>query len=117
MPVAILRRKPVAQSSCNRWERASASTLATQRRVEAFVKAHGGQCSSGGLPVEQRTWEWRACPALPTFSKQRFCELLDLFDGVDEENEFHTIGIGDRQPKAYKNLSCNDRMILGVLKV
>ena len=76
MPVAILRRKPVAQSSCNRWERASASTLATQRRVEAFVKAHGGQCSSGGLPVEQRTWEWRACPALPTFSKQRFCELL-----------------------------------------
>ena len=28
------------------------------------------------LPVEQRTWEWRACPALPTFSKQRFCELL-----------------------------------------
>ena len=42
---------------------------------------------------------------------------LDLFDGVDEENEFHTIGIGDRQPKAYENLSCNDRMLLGVLKV
>ena len=34
-----------------------------------------------------------------------------------QENEFHTIGIGDRQPKAYENLSCNDRMLLGVLKV
>jgi len=38
-------------------------------------------------------------------------------DEEDEENEFHTIGIGDRQPKAYENLSCNDRMLLGVLKV
>ena len=43
--------------------------------------------------------------------------LLDLFDGVDDEDCFTSIGIGDKQPSAYANLSCNDRMTLGVLKV
>ena len=42
---------------------------------------------------------------------------LDLFDGVDDEDEFTSIGIGDKQPSVYANLSCNDRMALGVLKV
>ena len=42
---------------------------------------------------------------------------LDLFDGVNDEDEFTSIGIGDKQPSVYANLSCNDRMALGVLKV
>merc|ERR1719272_144884 len=37
---------------------------------------------------------------------------LDLFDGVDDEDEFTSIGIGDKQPSVYANLSCNDRMAL-----
>ena len=42
---------------------------------------------------------------------------LDLFDGVNEDDEFTSIGIGDKQPSVYAKLSCNDRMTLGVLKV
>ena len=42
---------------------------------------------------------------------------LDLFDRVNEHDEFDSSGIGDKQPKVYANLSCNDRMRLGVLKV
>ena len=42
---------------------------------------------------------------------------LDLYDGIDDENEYSSFGIGDKQPSVYANLSCNDRMTLGVLKV
>ena len=42
---------------------------------------------------------------------------LDLFDGVNDEDDFTSIGIGDKQLSVYANLSCNDRMTLGVLKV
>ena len=54
-----------------------------------------------------------------TYQHLKQCDpaLLDLFDGVDDEDCFTSIGIGDKQPSAYANLSCNDRMTLGVLKV
>ena len=56
-----------------------------------------------------------------TDNKPRYVQCspadLDLFDGVNEHDEFDSIGIGDKQPRVYANLCCNDRMRLGVLKV
>ena len=108
-----------AQRTCDRLPEGATSAERRSERNKIFMRepVDGGGC---------RVFACRACKRLcragsTTDKKPRYVQCspadLDLFDGVDEENEFHTIGIGDRQPKAYENLSCNDRMLLGVLKV
>jgi len=73
--------------------------------------AAGAVCSLAGLARAGNTSD----------NKPRYVQCspadLDLFDGVDEHDEFDSIGIGDKQPRVYANLCCNDRMRLGVLKV
>ena len=111
--------RKLVKDRCDRLpdEATSAERRAVRNGIFLCEPADGGGC---------RVFACKACKRLcragnTSENKPRYVQCspadLDLFDGVDEENEFHTIGIGDRQPKAYKNLSCNDRMILGVLKV
>ena len=78
--------------------------------------------NGGGCHVSACNACKRLCRAGNTSdNKPRYVQCspadLDLFDGVNEHDEFDSIGIGDKQPKVYANLSCNDRMRLGVLKV
>ena len=74
----------------------------------------------GGCDV----WTCNACKTLcrrrkenRVVYKQCSAARLDLFDGHDCEGNYESIGIGDKQPKAYADLSVHDRLALSVLKV
>ena len=98
-------------------EATSAERRAVRQGIFLCEPADGGGC---------RVYACKACKRLcragnTSDNKPRYVQCspaeLDLFDGVDEHNDYESIGIGDKQPKVYANLSCNDRMLLGVLKV
>ena len=98
-------------------EATSAERRTERNKIFLCEPADGGGC---------RVFACRACKRLcragsTTDNKPRYVQCspadLDLFDGVDEHDEFDSIGIGDKQPRVYANLCCNDRMRLGVLKV
>jgi hypothetical protein len=111
--------RKLTDDRCNRLP--GEATRAERRAVRSSIflcePVDGGGC---------RVYTCRACKRLcragtTANNKPRYSQCspadLDLFDGVDEDDDYNSIGIGDRVPSVYANLSCNDRMCLGVLKV